>query len=81
LLGLLAWWTRRIAADDGGRMPPQRAKALEAARRRLRGADVEAVLACAERVDRQVKGAAPGDPWRTLETLVLRLAGVKLPVE
>jgi DNA polymerase-3 subunit delta len=81
VLGQLTWWTRRLATGAAGGMAPQRARLVESARGRLRGPDIEAVLTLAERVDRQVKGASVGDPWRTLETLVLRLAGVTLPVD
>jgi DNA polymerase-3 subunit delta len=79
ILGQLTWSIRNVARDGTYGMPPQRARLIEAARRRLRPADIEAALALAATVDRQVKGA-PGDPWRTLETLALHLAGVRLPL-
>ena len=80
ILGQLTWSIRSLARDGNLGMPQQRARLIEAARRRLRPADIEAALTLAATVDRQVKGA-PGDPWRTLETLALRLAGVRLPVD
>ena len=61
--------SRGLAAGEGARDALLRAK-------RLRKHDIEALLALAARVDQQVKGAAPGDPWQTLECIALRLAGV-----
>jgi len=39
---------------------------------------VQALLRDAEQIDRQVKGVEPGDPWRSMERLLLGLAGVRL---
>ena len=51
---------------------------MRAASKRLRKRDIEELLAQSARVDQQVKGAAPGDPWQTLEDIALRLAGADL---
>jgi hypothetical protein len=42
----------------------------------LKTRDLEELLSLAARVDQQVKGAATGDPWLTLECVALRVAGV-----
>jgi hypothetical protein len=49
---------------------------MRSAAKRLRKRDVEDLIGQAARIDQQVKGAAPGDPWQTLEYVALRLAGV-----
>jgi DNA polymerase III subunit delta len=58
-----------------GRLPPQRARIVERARARLSDHDLEEVLRLGIAVDQQVKGMRDGDPWRTLETMLLLLAG------
>jgi DNA polymerase-3 subunit delta len=79
VVGPLAWSVRTLAGS-GAPMAPNRARAFEAARRRLSESDVERAVLLLGRTDRQVKGA-PGDPWRTLETLALLVAGVRLPLD
>lgn len=76
VLGSLVSQLRRLFSGDGRGLPPQRERAMRAAKERLRAADIEALLAQAARVDQQVKGAADGDAWQTLETIALRVAGV-----
>jgi DNA polymerase-3 subunit delta len=76
VLGALVSQLRRLFSGDSRGMPPQRERAMRAAKERLRASDVEALLELAARVDQQVKGAADGDPWQTLETIALRIAGI-----
>ena len=75
VLGLLASFVRRLATGQRFGMPPQRAKRFEAARARLDAGALETALDLAATIDWQVKGAALGDPWQTLETQCLLLAG------
>jgi len=55
------------------RQPP-----LRAAIRRLAREEIEALLSVAATVDRVAKGSMRGDPWVALESLVARIAGVRL---
>jgi DNA polymerase-3 subunit delta len=75
VLGSLVAQLRRLFSGDSRGMPPQRERAMRAAKERLRASDVEALLELAARVDQQVKGAADGDAWQTLESIALRVAG------
>jgi len=75
VLGAMTTQLRRLLLDDTRGMPPQRERAMRAARARLPARDLEVLLQQALNVDQQVKGA-PGDPWQTLERIALRLAGV-----
>lgn len=77
VLGALTSQLRRLMSGDSGGMPPQRERAMRAARSRLQQHDLEALLAQAAWVDQQVKGAAAGDPWQSLERMALRIAGVR----
>jgi DNA polymerase III delta subunit len=76
ILGSLVAQLRRLFSGDSRGMPPQRERAMRAAKERLRANDIEALLEQAARVDQQVKGAADGDAWRSLEAIALRVAGV-----
>jgi len=76
VLGSLTSQLRRLLNDDSRGLPQQKERAMRAARKRLKDGDIEELLALAARVDQQVKGAATGDPWQTLECMVLRVAGV-----
>ena len=75
VLGLVTSWIRRLATGQRFGMPPQRAKRFDAARERLDAAALETALDIAATVDWQVKGAAIGDPWQSLEAQCLLLAG------
>jgi DNA polymerase-3 subunit delta len=75
VLGALTTQLRRLLLGDTRGMPPQRERAMRAARARLPLRDIEMLLQQSAFVDQQVKGA-PGDPWQTLERIALRLAGV-----
>jgi DNA polymerase-3 subunit delta len=77
VLGALTAQLRRIAA--GERIPPQRQRLVAGFERRLGGArGIDAVLASCALIDAQGKGEIPGDPWRSLEELLLRLCGVRI---
>lgn len=70
---------RQLIQGPNRRLPPARQRALKAASARLGRAQLEALLADSAIVDQRVKGLAEGDPWRGLETLLLRLAGARVP--
>ncbi len=78
VLGSLTVQLRRFLNDDIRGLPQAKERAMRAASKRLRKRDIEDLLAQSARVDQQVKGAAPGDPWQTLEDIALRLAGADL---
>ena len=73
IVGALTSQLRRMDQPQG--LPPQRRKLLEALSRRIR--DVHPVLAECAVIDQQVKGQLRGDPWVSLEQVVLRLAGAR----
>jgi DNA polymerase-3 subunit delta len=76
VLGALASQLRRLHSGDSRGLPQRQERAWRAARERLRPSELEALLVEAARVDQEVKGAAPGEPWQTLECIALRMAGV-----
>jgi DNA polymerase-3 subunit delta len=77
LLGALVAQLRRLAA--GERMPPQRQRVVAEFERRVGGRrGVDAVLATCALIDAQGKGEVPGDPWRSLEELLLGFGGVRI---
>lgn len=51
---------------------------LQAARRRLARPDIDSLLLAAAATDRIAKGSLRGDAWVALESLVARIAGVRL---
>ena len=61
------------------RLPPQRARAMQAQANRLNPQQLRAAQASAIRADQCVKGMAKGDPWQHVTNLALRLAGQPLP--
>lgn len=77
LLGLVVSQLR-IMKGDGHRMPAFKRRLFERALDRLGPTGVQGLMAEAEQIDRQVKGFEAGDPWRSLERLLLGLAGVRL---
>jgi DNA polymerase-3 subunit delta len=86
VLWLLAREIRALAAARSGgtarAFGPQaqrRARALEAAVRRMTGQRLGPLVTQAAYVDRCIKGRGRGDPWDELTSLVARLAGVPLP--
>ena len=78
VLGSITVQLRRFLNDDVRGLPQAKERAMRAASKRLRKRDIENLLAQSARVDQQVKGAAPGDPWQTLEDIALRIAGADL---
>ena len=75
LLGLILSQLRMMKAGEAKRIPAFKRQAIERTGRRLGAEGVDELLRLAESVDRQVKGVLPGDPWQSLERLLLRLAG------
>jgi len=77
ILGALTSQLRQIAE---GRVPPFRRRMTDRLVKRLGStAAVDRVLAQCALVDQQGKGQLLGDAWLSLEDLLLRLAGVRLP--
>jgi DNA polymerase III subunit delta len=77
VLGALTSQFRRIVAGDN-KMPPQRQQLVREFVRRVGSTDaIERLLAECALVDAQGKGQIAGDPWLSLEDLLLRLCGVR----
>lgn len=80
IFAVLGAWTaqlRRLRAGD--RLPPQRERVAEGFLRRIGGrSGLDRLLAATALIDAQGKGEVPGDPWRSLEELLLRTASVRL---
>ncbi len=77
ILGALTSQLRQIAE---GRVPPFKRRVSDALVRRLGSkAAIDRVLAQCALVDQQGKGQLLGDAWLSLEDLLLRLAGTRLP--
>ncbi len=77
ILGALTSQLRQIVE---GRIPPFRRRVTDRLVKRLGSAGaVDRVLAQCALVDQQGKGQLLGDAWVSLENLLLRLAGVRLP--
>ncbi len=55
------------------RVWPQRQAPMKMAAQRLRAADMDQAFHLLARIDLQGKGRAPGDPWRTLDALLMLL--------
>lgn len=81
ILGALTSQLRMLQGGGGGRMPPQRRRQLDGFLSRLGRVEdtLDRALAQCALVDQQGKGQLLGDPWLSLESLLLRLAGVRLP--
>jgi DNA polymerase-3 subunit delta len=75
----LAATRRGGAARAFGPQAERRARALQAAARRLAGQRLGPLVTQAAYVDRCIKGLGRGDPWDELAALVARLAGVPMP--
>jgi DNA polymerase III subunit delta len=77
VLGALVAQLRRMGSNE--RLPPQRQRVIAEFQRRIgarRG--IDAILSTCALIDAQGKGEIPGDPWRSLEELLLRFCGVRL---
>jgi DNA polymerase-3 subunit delta len=77
VVGAIASQLRRMLAGVPIRLPPHRERALREAEKRLSKADLTRFLAEAANIDQQVKGMLTGDAWRSLERLLLAIAGAK----
>jgi DNA polymerase III delta subunit len=79
LFGLLAALTgqlRRLhAGGNAARLPAHKLRLLERFRKRLSASGADRALAACALVDAQGKGQLRGDPWLSLEALLLALAG------
>ena len=64
---------RRLHVTQG--LPPQRRRVIEQFRQKV--SDPAPVLAECAIIDQQIKGQLRGDPWISLEGLLLRLAGLR----
>ncbi|NKC01448.1 MAG: DNA polymerase III subunit delta [Pseudomonadales bacterium] len=73
ILGALTAQMRRLG--DSQRLPPARQRIVQDFARRIK--DPLPVLAECALVDQQGKGQKPGDPWISLEKMLLRLAGAR----
>lgn len=74
VLSALASQLRRI--DSGGWMPPHRQRLVAQFKRRVRS--VNGLLAELTLIDQQVKGVIFGDPWLSLERVLLRSCGLAI---
>ena len=78
ILGALTSQLRRL--QSAGRLPPQRQRLVNGFLKRLGSAEaIDRVLSQCALVDQQGKGQLLGDAWTSLENLLLRLAGARLP--
>ena len=78
ILGALTSQLRRL--QSGGKLPPQRQRLVNGFLKRLGSKEaIDRVLSQCALVDQQGKGQLLGDAWLSLETLLLRLAGARLP--
>jgi DNA polymerase-3 subunit delta len=81
-LSSVAWRAQRDRSLDAifrdEKIWARRQATIRAALPRFTRDEIEALLVSAATVDRISKGALPGDPWVALESLVARMAGVRL---
>ena len=63
------------------RLPPRRQQGYVKALARIDAGTARDALQEAARIDRMIKGLAPGNAWQAIETLSCRLAGVPLAAE
>jgi DNA polymerase III subunit delta len=75
LLGAIGAQVQRLRTGAAVRMPQPKARVFESARARLSAHDLDTLAHLGAVVDQQVKGMREGDPWQTLETMLLLLAG------
>ncbi|MEM8769903.1 MAG: hypothetical protein AAGE43_20900, partial [Pseudomonadota bacterium] len=80
LFAILGALTSQLRAIAESRVPQFRRRVTDRLVKRLGSLQaVDRVLAQCAIVDQQGKGQLLGDAWLSLEDLLLRLAGVKLP--
>jgi DNA polymerase-3 subunit delta len=81
-LSSVAWRAQRDRSLDAifrdEKIWARRQATIRAALPRFTRDEIESLLVSAATVDRISKGALPGDPWVALESLVARMAGVRL---
>jgi len=92
VFGALLWELRRICSMawtmrsgqsldqifSEYRVWQQRQAPISKVLKRLPARELMPLLGAAYHIERQLKGASPGDPWAALEDLLFRLAGVHL---
>lgn len=80
LFAILGALTSQLRLIADGRVPPFRRRLADRLVKRLGSREaVDRVLAQCALVDQQGKGQLLGDAWVSLENLLLRLAGIRLP--
>ncbi len=78
ILGAVTSQLRRL--QSGGKLPPQRQRLVNRFLERLGSVNaIDRVLSQCALVDQQGKGQLLGDAWLSLESLLLRMAGARLP--
>ena len=78
ILGAVTSQLRRL--QSGGKLPPQRQRLVNRFLERLGSVNaIDRVLSQCALVDQQGKGQLLGDAWLSLENLLLRMAGARLP--
>jgi DNA polymerase III delta subunit len=76
VLGALTAQLRRMLAGVPiGKLPQHRERALRVAEKRLSKHDLARFLVEAAQIDQQCKGMLSGDPWPSIERLLLAVAG------
>ena len=79
ILGALTSQLRRFPRSEPLRMPPQRQRVVEKFLARVGSSGLDRVLAQCAIIDQQGKGQLLGDAWQSLESLLVRLAGTRMP--
>jgi DNA polymerase-3 subunit delta len=79
ILGALTSQLRRFSRSEPLRMPPQRQRVVEKFLARVGSSGLDRVLAQCAIIDQQGKGQLLGDAWNSLESLLVRLAGGRMP--
>ncbi len=80
LFAILGALTSQLRGVRSGRLPPQRKRLVNGFLKRLGSVEaIDRVLSQCALVDQQGKGQLLGDAWISLENLLLRLAGARLP--
>ena len=68
---------RQLAAGGNPRLPRNRQQAVAAAVRRLGTGGIDALVRECACLDLQAKGMLRGEPWQSLESILLAVAGLK----
>jgi len=75
VLGAVSSQIRRML--NGGYLPAQRKRLLAKTKSRLGPAALQGFLIEASSIDQQIKGMLAGDPWQSIERLLLGLSGLR----